>query len=386
MALTWQEFIDAVVRRLSDGQPAEPMFTEAIAEYLRARIAQELRGDKDGYAIHQNRYTALRRKLCGFLTTRDDATLRADVRLMVSGIVPDDKLFALACSYWVQAHGVGQVNRNQEEAGAWMGMYRQRRTELLGFTPSFANTAALRAQVEPLLVTSALSDNLSAYLDAQLEAAKSDLVGLAQWVNQQIAAAKADLESLHERVEKEIRSAVIGAQELVTVYQIGQVTTLAEDDVTADGLASIGSLPEQAALREAWMVWPDGADRRRRRRCTQVAWEGRDDLLVNAETSTPLIAIDPYARAFLVAPALVEDEIELDLHWDGVKLDFESTDATPFDEGLAEAVALRVQAALAPEFGDAAALAREYTRQANDRIGLLYVETLRRKSVANPGP
>lgn len=483
MALTWQQFIDAVTARLSDAKPSEGMFTEAVAEYLRARIALELRGDKDGYALSQNRYTSLRRKLAGFATARSDTTLRADVRSLVAPVAPSDALFAVACSYWVQAHGVGAINRNVEEAGSWMAMYRQRRVELLGYTPSFANIAALRAAVEPLLI-SGFTENLPSYYETHLQTARSDLTGLAQWVDQQIAAAKADLAGLQEKVTKEIRSAVIGIQELIRMYQIGQTTTIAADSVAVDGLASAGILPEQAAIREAWMVFSRGgevvrvtgagspavngdfyeadtfggkprffrvgyenqdagqivydfdrwiltadfpigsptvpryiaisnaghpadveewvvdddavaplpvltrvsAPRPKRVRCMQVPWEARYDLLTEAEAATPQIAIDPYAKSFIVAPALVEDASHLEIMWDGVRLNFSAGDSTPFDEGMAEAVALKVQAAMAPEFGDATAVAREFARLADERVGLLYVETLRRKRVQHPSP
>jgi len=109
-------------------------------------------------------------------------------------------------------------------------------------------------------------------------------------------------------------------------------------------------------------------------------------MMVAAENTQPVIAIDPYAKTFMVAPALAEDERELELLWDGVRLTFQANDQTPFDEGVVEAVALKTQAALAPEFGDAAATAREYARQADERVSLLYVESLRRKRVASPQP
>lgn len=378
MAYTWQQFIDAVIERLSDGKPSEAMFTEAVACYVNARIAQDLRGDKDGYAIHQNRYSSLRRKLSGFATLRTDNTLRTDVRALLTDVAPSNELFALACSYWLQAHGVGAINRNPEEAGSWMAMYRQRRVQLLGFSPSFADTAALRAAVNPLMTTSALSDNLSAYMDAQLEAAKSDLVGLGGWVNQQIAAAKADLQSLGDRVAKEIRAAVIGMQELITVYRLGQVSTIEYADLTADGFAMRGTLPEQAAIREAWII--DKAQPECGRvRCSQISWECRHDFLICAEPSEPTIAIDPYGKMFIVGPAIREDVTALELHWDGVRITFNGSDTVPLDEGAVEAVALRVQAQLALEFGDGQAVAREYNRLADQRMGLLYTETLRRK-------
>lgn len=387
--MTWEEFKDAVINRITDKKPDDAAFSEAQAEYVRARLALELDGDNNAYTIHQNRYTSLRRKLAGYLTTLDAAAQRTAVKALVSDMAPDNTTFALACSYWVKAHTVNEVNRNPQEAGSWMSMYRSTRRRLLGFAHSFADPAALRAAVQPFLAVDMLSDNLTSFLDAQLAAVVSDLQGLGGWFNQQVTASKADLEGLHDRVEKEIRSAVIILQQHVEIYKKGQDTTYTEGQVTPEGFCSSGALPDQAQIREAWIVYPDPDDEGaattcRRREAVLVPWTDRHAVMLCRECEYPMIAIDPYGRDFLVSPPLIDGEVELELKWDGLKLSFEDADDTPLDESAADAVALQVQSKLAVEFGDGVTVARELAKQADDRMGFCYIEANRRRVVAVP--
>jgi hypothetical protein len=111
-----------------------------------------------------------------------------------------------------------------------------------------------------------------------------------------------------------------------------------------------------------------------------VGWDNRHELLICRTETDPAAAyaVARNGRDYLVLPALVEDEIEFELVWDGKKLVFVDADTTPFDEGAAAAAALRVQAEMAAEFGLSVAEARDFERRANDRMGECYVETNRR--------
>ncbi len=519
--MIWANFINEVLARLSDTAPTNATFTEAQAAYVRARMALELDRDKDAYAIHQNRYTALRRRLVGYSTTLNAGAQVTAVRALVADITAGNTQFALACSYWIKAHQVNDLDR--DAAGGWMARFMEQRRRLLGYTPTFADLAALKAAVTPYLSLDAPGSGQNAWYEAQLAAADSELRGLLSWFTAQVAAAAADLVSLRARVMKEIRTAAIVLQEYVPAYVVGHRTTVTFNDVMEEGAASAGTLPDGAALREAWMLYREnvwdatatyeaadevwfpgvpsaivsgagtaeangeylatasnwtngqaaflkgtayifleagdtwtignngealdyynsidvdtggmpwgrtysfislsgtapaptvtegttirGAGYYRATAATtasespysavskwvaisevkadprvpavRVGWDDRYPVLIYRTDSdpAPAYAVARNGRDYLVIPALIEDETELELVWDGKKLDFKDTDETPFDEAAAGAAALRVQSELASEFGLSVAEARDFERRFNDRMGECYVETNQR--------
>lgn len=383
---TWGQWVQEVISRLTDKEPDNAAFTEAQAEYVKARMASELNYSADLYAIHQNRYTALRRKLVGFATTLNQAQQRTAVRDLITDTVPDNALFALACSYWVKAHLKGEINASPAEGQSWMQRYQAARMKLLGYQHTFANVAALRTAVNSLLLVDGAEDNATTFTHAHIDAAAADLQGLATWFNTQVEAAAADLRSLRMRVLKEIRAAVIAMQELIDPYREGQVSVLTEADGIAIGTrATQLTMPEQARLREAWVTWPDGdgVTLCRRAEAFLVRWEDRHREMLCGSRKCAQIAIDPGTRKLLVTPALVSGEIELELVWDGLKLSFGDGDPVTFDEGTANAAAHYVNGKMALELGDAITVSREYERAFLDAQQMLYLETRDRGSVAH---
>lgn len=373
---TWEQWVDEVIVGLTDRQPDDDLFTEAQAAYVRARMASELAANADLYALHQNRYTALRRKLVGYTTTLEPAAQQTAVRTLITDVVPDNNLFIVACAYWIKAHLTAEINRNAAEGGNWLGRYKEMRTKLLGYSHSYANLAALEVEVKKLMLVDGLADNGSTFQTAQLAAAVSDLQGLASWFNAQVAAAAADLTGLRARVLKEIRAGAIELQNFIDAYRVGHTTVFKAEDVTASGAASRGLLPEQARLREVWVTYPDelGDTSSRRVEAVRIPWELRHTELICGEGDRALIAYDPGLTNFLVTPALVADEVELEIVYDGLKFDFSYDDTVPFDEGAAVAVRFYVNSKMGLELGDPIQTVREYERHFRDRLALLYIE------------
>lgn len=380
---TWSEFIDEVVRRLTDKKPDNAAFTEAQAEYVKARMASELTYQADLYAIHQNRYTSLRRKLAGYATTLSQSDQRTAVRAMITDTVPDNNQFALACYYWLKANLKMEVNTTPAEGTGWQQLYRAQRIKLLGFAHTYADAAALKAAVLAYMAVDGANEYASSFTDSHLAVVVADLQGLATWFNRQVDAAAADLQSLRDRVVKETRAGVIELQNMVESFKAGQVSILTESDAVPNGSASLLTLPEQAAVKEAWLTWPDDEGVTVCRRCEAllVPWERRFEEMLCGTQTCPQISIDPYGRRALVTPALKADEIELELVWDGLKLSFGDNDPVPFDEGVAQAVSHYVNSRLALELGDTVAVAREYERLFLDRQQLLYLEARDRGTV-----
>lgn len=90
-------------------------------------------------------------------------------------------------------------------------------------------------------------------------------------------------------------------------------------------------------------------------RCVRVDWDDRYEKLVQSTDCAARMAIDPKGQQFMVTPKLVEDYSQLLLTYDGTRLEFADGDTVPFDEAAARAVAMWVNAAMALEWGEAAA-------------------------------
>jgi hypothetical protein len=97
-------------------------------------------------------------------------------------------------------------------------------------------------------------------------------------------------------------------------------------------------------------------------RCGDCDWANRFSLVagqhcVNGEQ--PVFSMDPYGYTFYVYPE-VADCWRLSMHWDGLKLDFQDEEETPFTEMMAGAVALFVKAKFAREVEKNVTLSKDY--------------------------
>jgi hypothetical protein len=80
--MTWAQFKALTLVHITDRAPNETNFTASVAEFALARISRDVLGDANGYALRQNRYTATRRAIAGFVSTQNAATLKAAVRAL----------------------------------------------------------------------------------------------------------------------------------------------------------------------------------------------------------------------------------------------------------------------------------------------------------------
>lgn len=400
---TWADFIDGVIRRVTDNQANDPSLTEAQTEYVRARLAMS-RNDTAAYQIHQNRYTAMRRKLLGYQTAMTAQQQADAVRLLISNATASDTLFEQATGYFVKAQIRRDADNDTGAAKAFMDDYLEiRNTRLLGYTYSQNDAALLAAVQNAIYVTTNTNPNIP-YLTAQTAAARRDLESQVNWFNAQVAAAYSDLASLYDRVVKEIRAGAIMLQQVVQGYRAGHVTMFDNSNTTVQGFAATAALPPGAQVRDAWIVFPPAAVRVvtpdlisegqsggiskgqmadlltntadcRRQQCVAVPWEERQRAMVARETNWPLISVqNPQAATFLVAGQLDANQRRLELTWDGQRLDFGLQDLVPFDEGAAQAVANFVQMMLAQEYGDPQPAVQNYERLWLRRQAELYVE------------
>lgn len=372
MTYTWTQFLAAVKSFVTDRTPADTNFVAAATEYVRARIARDILGDANGYALTEKRYTAMRRGLAGYSYSANDATLQAAVRVQLSEGARTNAQVAQAIALYIRAETAREIdarggNITPEGAlavsKACRADYQQLRIRLCGFAHTLAGT--LTAEVAKYLPVDASRVNSTTYLATLQAAAVEDIEAFGTWLNGQIATAKDDLQALSDRVTKEIEAGTRDLLHFARAYQKGHEDTFQEADVTAEGLASLGTIPDQAQFREAFIKYPSATDedddiddaveeRCNERPCSLVPWSERSEKLICTNECVERITIDPKGGTFLVHPALVDGEIELRVVYDGMKIEWSGSDNTPFDDDAVRVVGMWVNRELSGEWGESA--------------------------------
>lgn len=152
-------------------------------------------------------------------------------------------------------------------------------------------------------------------------------------------------------VDKILRQGVLDIQHFIPFYQLDHATTYAPADVQDAGVASVGTLPADAKLEDAW--FNQTTEECCRHPLFPYNWRNRYDLICGSVgdrcQESYFLAVDPKAQNFYVFPALT-DGYELVIYHDGIKLDFDDGDTVPFDEPMALAVAEYVSAKCARRF------------------------------------
>ena len=179
-------------------------------------------------------------------------------------------------------------------------------------------------------------------------------------------------------IPKLIRQAVLDLQDFIPAYRKQHETIYYPEDFVADGAASVGTLPPQANLKEAWL-W--NVNRAQRFAVYRLDWSKRfelteqhdfnqflngTDYIVLAEASfeanrilgimgsdagrkhIALMAVDRAAHRFYIHPSIMPGWI-LSIVWEGRKLEWRKGEMVPFGEEEAEAVSARVRAKIAME-------------------------------------
>jgi hypothetical protein len=159
--MTFADWKAAVYAALTDRKPSDVNFAAAVADYVRGRIARDLRNDVPTYGMIEKRYTALRRGLIGYQTTLNDATLQANVKALLR-VGVDDNVFAQAAAEWV---------RSQAGDPAALARYATLSARLAGFQTALSD-ADLRTAVKGIL-RAGVDDNLFAQAVAEYVRAQS---------------------------------------------------------------------------------------------------------------------------------------------------------------------------------------------------------------------
>lgn len=373
-------------------------YAQAAAAYAQAEMARVV-GIGD-YDAARKRYLELRAMLAGYKTGQTPTELAAAVRVNLGEGAATNLQFAQACALYARAEISREVDARDAADGGTAALalaescrrdYLRARLRLVGFRHTLSIN--LLDEVKKFLPIDALRKNSGTYLasvvanaredlesfggwldatianaqldldaagtwiDGQVAVGRVDIESLAGWLDAQVDAARDDLQALSERVQQEIRAGARDLMHYIRAYTLGHETTFTEATVVASGKASAGALEDQAQLREATLIWtdPEGVQDPREATCHTIGWLERRLLIEeDGDATVPRIALNPKGGGFIVSPA-IEAPYTLRVAWDGKKLTFQPTDATPFDEDAMRAVALFVNANLCTEWGESAA-------------------------------
>ena len=161
-----------------------------------------------------------------------------------------------------------------------------------------------------------------------------------------VDAARRGLEDFRERT---MRNAVVDLQRYITAYQQGHTTTYVAADLTTNEYAMQGNLPA-GAIPHAFYIYSNEEDDDgdphpacNRNRLDFWPWVRRQELICcPCDIRIYAYSLSPMGKNFVIHPVL-NDDTELLLVWQGLKINFVDADEVPFPEESAEAVAAYVK-------------------------------------------
>lgn len=370
--MTWLEFKQLVLDNMTDTAPAsgsDVLFVEAVAEYVNCRARRELSGSASQAVLasaktHENSYRRLRRKLAGRETSLDASALNAAVRVRLTDSDITDATAARAVAYKVKAELAREIDGDPDLAEVWERNYQALRIRLLGYTIT-ANDAALRTLVDNYLPADDDRQNAQEFIDAHLVSAKADIDALKGYVDSIITAGAEDLVAVKTRVDVEIINGIVHLQNLIPGLRDRNFTTYTFEDGTDEGFATRLSLPDNSRPIAAWIIYTADEETEStdddqllcsRVACIQIPERDIQEKMICRQACDAQVGFNEAGRCFYVTPLLVEDEIEFQLKWSGIKEDYEDTDTVEFSREVAQAVATYVSSKLAGADGDAGAM------------------------------
>jgi hypothetical protein len=150
-------------------------------------------------------------------------------------------------------------------------------------------------------------------------------------------------------IARMIDQAMIDIQSKVEKYRSGNETIYEAADLVDDGYASRARIPDGARIDEAWFIQVDESDGENE--CVKmpldpIHWKNRSNITcaeacLNGQRG--YMTMDPQRVNMIVYPK-VESPNQLLIVWTGIKVDYETTDAVPFNDRCALACADFVQA------------------------------------------
>jgi hypothetical protein len=149
--------------------------------------------------------------------------------------------------------------------------------------------------------------------------------------------------------DRMVTAALLDLQSLIPQLQQGHRDVFKEFDMTEEGEASIGEIPDRAIITDSYYVTK--TCHCIRRPFVPYPWENRFDLFCGKPRIVGwqyFIATSPFADRFVIFPKLTDTK-ECWLYWSGVKGIFDDVDEVKFADEEAEAVAYFVKSRITRE-------------------------------------
>jgi hypothetical protein len=156
-------------------------------------------------------------------------------------------------------------------------------------------------------------------------------------------------------------AALLDLQSFIPQLREGHRTVFKDVDLSEDGEASVGLIPDRAVITDAYFV-TKGTCHCLRRPFVPYDWASRFDLFCGKPRIVGFqyfFSVSPFGDEFIVYPK-VKSPAELWLYWNGIKSTFEDEDVVRFGDEEAQAVAYYVKSHIAREVDKDLVLAGSY--------------------------
>lgn len=179
-----------------------------------------------------------------------------------------------------------------------------------------------------------------------------------------------------------LRLAVIELQNLIPAYRKYHETLYQASDFIGEGFASRTSLPPQARVRDAFLVYYErnregqAQPSCRRFQLADFPWANRMQLVnsrIALNENEGKICFDPQATSFYVYPC-VRDTQNVSVFWEGLKINFQDNELTPFDEQMTLVVADYCKMLISRTIDKDLALAESYETSYKAGRSLLFLQ------------
>jgi len=158
-----------------------------------------------------------------------------------------------------------------------------------------------------------------------------------------------------------VTAALLDLQSFVPQLREGHRSVFTDLDLSEDGEASVGTIPEGGLITDAYYVTKTTCHCLRRP-VVPYDWSSRFDLFCGKPRITGFqyfFSVSPFADEFIVYPK-VKSPAQLWLYWNGAKGIFDDADTVKFTDEEAQAVALYVKANVCREVDKDLTLANSY--------------------------
>ncbi len=232
-----------VNKLLTDATASNVTAAKAVSDYVLAAMSY-IDGNKIAYETYIAEFRQHRRRLIGFVITATDNDLKTEVIKLISDVKPGDVTYQRALADYVKAYASLDFDGDQNKFSANLGLYRNQRRKLLGYTTALSD-AAVKTAVKQL-ITDVTANEETAYR-AIADFVKSRIARQIDHDEQEFGSYDANWKSLRARllgytVTSNAATLRTEVNKLITVDANRQGITVYIDTLIAEAVTEIGAL------------------------------------------------------------------------------------------------------------------------------------------------